>query len=303
MTFSSLISGTIPHHNKYNTRPGGIDSVDKVIQHHWATQTMAGEKTLADPNRKASVNYLVYTDGTIKGQVPEEFRPWTSGGPAADNTAITIECQNSTGAPNWEISAAAEASIVRLLADIATRRPKFNKQINRNNYRGHREFAATACPGPYLYPRLGLIAGKAQVLLGGGTVPPEPKPPTPGPAWPQIDVDGKWGGDTTGRQQDRSGTGHDRVISHQWKSVYNENVYSSQFDKTQIGSDLIRWAQRRLQALGLYGGKIDGLNGHDTIVGFQRYYGTPQDGKIDAVSTVVKAMQTELNTKNTFLGL
>jgi hypothetical protein len=291
MTFSSLISGTIPHHNKYNTRPGGIDSVDKVIQHHWATQTLAGEKTLADPNRKASVNYLVYTDGTIKGQVPEEFRPWTSGGPAADNTAITIECQNSTGAPNYEISAAAEASIVRLLADIATRRPKFNGTINRSNYKGHREFAATACPGPYLFPRLGLIAGKAAVLLGGGTIPVDkPLPPvTPPPAPSGLVVDGQWGGATTRRLQEVLGTPVDGVISHQWKSSANENIYSAQFDKTKTGSTVARAMQSRL------GVGADGLFGSDSVKALQRHYGTPVDGIISPTSTVVKAMQTALN--------
>lgn len=162
------------------------------------------------------------------------------------------------------------------------------------------------CPGD---ARIDQIFDVIAPRLFGGTPTPPPvvpvdKPVTPpAPAWPQIDEDGKWGGDTTGRQQDRSGTGHDRVISNQWRSQYNENIYSAEFNKSLIGSDLIRWAQRRLQALGLYGGKIDGLDGHDTNVGFQRYYGTPQDGIISPVSTVVKAMQHELNTKNTFLGL
>jgi len=163
------------------------------------------------------------------------------------------------------------------------------------------------CP---VEPIIDQIYDRVVPALTGGSVPPTPVPPTPtpptptpGPSWPQIKEDGQWGGDTTGRQQDRSGTGKDRVISHQWKSQYNENIYSAQFDKTQTGSDLMRWCQRRLAALGLYGGKIDGLDGHDTNVGFQRYYGTPQDGIIDPISTVVRAMQHELNTKNTFLGL
>src|SRR5450830_488497 len=137
MTFSSLISGTIPNHGKYNARPG---KVTRVIQHHWAGTT-GGIERLSNPTQKALATYLVLSDGRILGQVPEEFRPWTSGGATADNPSITIECQNSTGAPDYKVSDAAFNSIVRLLADIATRHG-FGS-LTPTNYRGHREFAAT----------------------------------------------------------------------------------------------------------------------------------------------------------------
>lgn len=166
------------------------------------------------------------------------------------------------------------------------------------------------CP---VEPVIDQIIDRVYPALNGGVViiPPivivdNPLPPVVEPpklSTPQIDEDGQWGGDTTGRMQDRSGTGRDRVISNQYKSKYNENIYSAEFNKTLKGSALGRWIQTRLQALGLYGGPIDGLLGHDSIVGLQRYYGTPQDGIISPSSTVVRAAQHELNTKNTFLGL
>lgn len=171
MTFSPLISGTIPSHGKYNSRPGGIT---RVIQHHWADTTLGGQAALENPNTKKSVNYLVHTDGVILGQVPEEFRPWTSGGAVADNPSITIECQNSTGGPEWAVSGAAIDSIARLIADIAARRG-FGS-LNRTNYRGHREFAATACPGPYLWPRLQPIAAAANALRAVPVNIPAPAP-------------------------------------------------------------------------------------------------------------------------------
>jgi len=160
MTFSSLISGTIPHHDKYNRRPV---KVTRVIQHHWADITMGGEESLASPRRRASVNYLIHNDGKILGQVPEEFRPWTSSSSLADNPSITIEVQNETAGPEWRVSSAAQHSIAMLIADIA-RRKGFGS-LNRTNYRGHREFASTACPGPYLYPRLQLICDMANNLV------------------------------------------------------------------------------------------------------------------------------------------
>lgn len=149
MTFSALISGTVPHHNKFNTRPG---KVTRVIQHHWASNNSSGESALTSPSTKKSVTYLVRNDGIILGQVPEEYRPWTSGSSLADNPAITIEVQNETNGPEWKVSDAAIASIIRLLADIA-KRHSFGT-VTVNNYKGHRDFSATACPGPYLYPRL-----------------------------------------------------------------------------------------------------------------------------------------------------
>jgi hypothetical protein len=195
MTFSSLISGTIPSHSKYNIRPG---KVTRIIQHHWGG-TSGGIERLSNPLQKASATYLVLSTGQILGQVPEEFRPWTSGGPAADNPSITIECQNSTGAPDYKVSDAALNSIERLIADIA-KRHGFGA-LTRTNYRGHREFAATACPGPYLYPRLQAICDAAN-----GTQPAPTPTPTPTPVSRpnctqfqsaiRTGVDNSWGSDT-----------------------------------------------------------------------------------------------------------
>ena len=189
MTFSSLISGTIPNHGKYNSRPG---KVTRVIQHHWGG-VAGGIERLSNPTQKASATYLVLSDGRILGQVPEEFRPWTSGGATADNPSITIECQNSTGAPDYKVSDAAVNAIEHLLADVAARHG-FGS-LTPTNYRGHREFAATACPGPYLWPRLQSIRDAANALRGstilvgshGGVpvpvhIPAPPAIPAPPPA-------------------------------------------------------------------------------------------------------------------------
>lgn len=169
MTFSTLISGVIPSHDKYNTRPG---KVTRVIQHHWADITMGGLNSLASANRRASVNYLVLNTGMLLGQVPEEFRPWTSSSSMADNPSITIECQNSTVGPDWKVSNAALGSLEHLVADIA-KRHAFGT-VTRTNYRGHREFASTACPGPYLYPRLQSICDAANRINSNPVPSPVP---------------------------------------------------------------------------------------------------------------------------------
>ena len=149
MTFSALISGTVPHHGKYSSRSGV--KVSRIILHHWAG-VYGGDTRLTNPNQAVSANYIVYSDGRIVGQVPEEYRAWTSGGWDYDAPSITIECQNSSVGGDWPVSAAAFNALIRLYADIASRYG-FNKN-SPATLRGHREFVATACPGPYLWARL-----------------------------------------------------------------------------------------------------------------------------------------------------
>jgi hypothetical protein len=123
---------------------------------------------------QASCTYVITTDGRILGHVPEEFRPWTSGSFEADGDAITIEVQNTGGQANgndsdpasWPISAAAYNSIIALLADVARRYGWGG--INASNYRGHREFSSTACPGGYLWSRMNNTRAAAQALFSGG---------------------------------------------------------------------------------------------------------------------------------------
>jgi hypothetical protein len=172
MTFSPLISGTVPNNGKYSSRQGR--SVAKVVQHHWAG-TGGGIERMSGPDQ-ASTTYLILTDGRILGHVPEEFRPWTSGSFEADSDAITIEVQNTGGQVNgndsdpssWPISAAAHNSIIELLADVAQRYGWGG--ISDSNYRGHREFSSTACPGGYLWNRMADTRAAAQALFSGGGI-------------------------------------------------------------------------------------------------------------------------------------
>lgn len=169
MTVSALAVGSIPHHKKFNTRDG--TTITRVIPHHWAG-TSGGDVTLADPKREASANYLIFTDGTIKSQVPEEYRAWTTGSWAVDACSITVEIQNSTNGPEWRVSDKAIAALVNLIADIA-RRYKWGS-VPAWRVRGHREFVATACPGPYLFPKLGNIAASADAKLKAPAKPSKP---------------------------------------------------------------------------------------------------------------------------------
>lgn len=184
MTFSALISRTVPHHDKYSSRQGS--PIVRLIQHHHAATGLAGVERLTDPNAQASATYIVLTSGEILGQVPEEFRPWTSSSFEADGGAITIEVQNVGAQVNgndddpssWKISDAALNSCIKLLADVAKR---YNwGGISEGNYQGHRQWFQTACPGGYIWARMSQIRATAQALYSKGTVAVSATPPVAG---------------------------------------------------------------------------------------------------------------------------
>lgn len=181
MTFSELTNREIPAiskkgHKKWSSRGGS--KIHGVIVHHWAGIN-GGIERLTTSEAKASVNYFILSTGEIIGSVSEKFRAWTSGSYEADRNRITIEVQNSTLGPDWKVSPAAVTSLKRLLADIHKR---YNLTPSADSIKGHRDFAATACPGPFLYPLLPGIRSDVVGLLGETAQArpvPAPKPAQP----------------------------------------------------------------------------------------------------------------------------
>lgn len=172
MTYSPLTNSTAEHHGKYSSRFG--TPIQRVIVHHWAG-VRGGDTRLTDPNQEVSTNYILYSDGTLVSQVPEEFRAWTSGSPAADNNAITVETQNVEVGGDWAVSEESINKLTQLIADVANRYGWGG--VGDGNVIGHRDVYATACPGPMLYGRLPDIRVNANAMVHGGNVPaPVPAP-------------------------------------------------------------------------------------------------------------------------------
>ncbi|MCO5476564.1 hypothetical protein IGJ28_002317 [Enterococcus sp. AZ091] len=111
----------------------------------------------------------------------------------------------------------------------------------------------------------------------------------------KLAIDDQWGPLVTLRLQEYYNTARDKVISHQYKQKYNQNIYSAEFDPTLIGSDVIRAIQMGLKAKGYYSGVIDGLCGEATIKAMQKALGITVDGIISPVSDMVKALQRASN--------
>jgi LysM repeat protein len=128
--------------------------------------------------RNASSNYGIGSDGRIGLYCHEKDRSWCSSNRENDHRAITIEVANDGGAETgWHISDTAMDSLIKLCADIC-KRNGINKLVwsdkksdrvghkNGVNMTCHRDFAAKACPGDYIYSKEGYIAAEVNKLLG-----------------------------------------------------------------------------------------------------------------------------------------
>ena len=178
MSNSTLISYTKLSPNKNSPRNHKIDT---ITIHHMAAVNATIEACgagFAQSSRQASANYGIGSDGRIALYVDEADRSWASSNGANDHRAVTIEVANSGGDPNWPVSDKAYAALIELCADICRRNgiarlvwasSKSDRVNHKNgaNMTVHQDFAATACPGPYLLGRMADIAAQVNARLAG----------------------------------------------------------------------------------------------------------------------------------------
>ncbi len=146
-------------------------AIDTVTIHHAACVGASAAdigRLFQDAKRRASCNYAIGDRGEIALVVPESKAALTSSNRENDDRAVTIEVANSGGAPDWPVSEAAFSSLVALCADVCRRNgidalrwrgdSRLAGNVEKQNMTVHRWFAATACPGDYLYNNMGEIA-------------------------------------------------------------------------------------------------------------------------------------------------
>ena len=151
------------------TRMTGKQNTAIVIHHAAGCLSVEQFGTIMQ-SRQASANYAIGTDGRIGQYVPEKDRAWTTGSALIDNHAVTIECANSTLAPDWKVSDIVLRRCIDLCIDICKR-----NGIARINYTGdktgnlqmHRWWQATLCPGNYLADLFPYIAQEINKGLEG----------------------------------------------------------------------------------------------------------------------------------------
>ena len=145
-------------------------AIDTITIHCYAAQASVREMGawFAKTSTQASANYGIGSDGQVGLFVPEADRSWCSSSRENDHRAITIECACEPVAPN-AVNDKVYATLIDLCVDIcqrngikklvwSTKQNDRMKHLNGCNMTVHRDYAAKACPGDYLYVRMGQIA-------------------------------------------------------------------------------------------------------------------------------------------------
>lgn len=171
-----------PNHSGQRTH-----SIDRITPHcvvgQLSCESICG--CFTSPEREASCNYGIGTDGRISLCVEEKNRSWCSSSNANDQQAVTIECSSDKTAP-YAMTDAVYAALIDLCTDICKRNGKskllwfgdknktlaYEPKADEMIITVHRWFANKSCPGDWLYNRLGDLAAKVTSRLGGGSQQP-----------------------------------------------------------------------------------------------------------------------------------
>lgn len=162
-------------------------AIKKITIHHMAGNLSVETcgNVFSNPQREASSNYGVGTDGRVGLYVEECNRAWTSSNYENDNQSVTIEVANDEVGGNWHVSDIALNKLIELCVDICRRNgiSKLSFTGDKNgNLTMHRYFANTNCPGPYLESKFNYIANEVNKILNcstGQSVDPIIKPEKP----------------------------------------------------------------------------------------------------------------------------
>ena len=173
MSNSPLVSYIKISPNKTVPRNHAIDT----ITIHCVVGQLSVEQignVFAPASVQASSNYGIGFNGRIGMYVEEKDRSWCSSNRDNDHRAITIECACDLNHP-YAINDAVYNSLINLCVDICQRNGikelkwKADKsligKVEEQNMTVHRWFANKACPGDYIYNRLGEIAFKVNQKL------------------------------------------------------------------------------------------------------------------------------------------
>lgn len=187
-TNSSLVAYTklSPNHSGQRTH-----SIDRITPHCVVGQATAERicDCFISPDRQASCNYGIGTDGRVSLCVEEKNRSWCSSSRENDQRAITIECASDTSAP-YAMNSKVYESLVKLCTDICQRNGKkkllwladktktlnYTPKADEMVLTVHRWFANKSCPGDWLYSRLSDLAAKVTAALGSTPMEADPAP-------------------------------------------------------------------------------------------------------------------------------
>ena len=148
-------------------------TIDRITPHCVVGQSSVeslGER-FQNKTKEISANYGIGYDGRVGLYVDEDKRSWCSSSNANDQRAVTIECASDKTHP-YKMNDAVYRKLIELCVDICKRNGKkkllwFADKTKTLNYAPksdemvitvHRWFDNKACPGDWLYSRLGELA-------------------------------------------------------------------------------------------------------------------------------------------------
>ena len=168
-----------PNHSGQRTH-----SIDRITPHCVVGQLSAESicGCFISPDRQASCNYGIGSDGRVSMCVEEKNRSWCTSNRANDQRAITIECASDKTHP-YAFRDAVYTSLINLCIDICKRNGKskllwpgskeaceaYNPKADEMILTAHRFYANKSCPGDWLYSRYGDLASKVTAALNATT--------------------------------------------------------------------------------------------------------------------------------------
>lgn len=187
-----------PNHSGQRTH-----SIDRITPHcvvgQLSTESICG--CFISPDRQASCNYGIGSDGRVSLCVEEKNRSWCTSSRENDQRAITIECASDSKHP-YAFRDAVYTSLINLCIDICKRNGKkmllwLGDKEKTLNYipksdemvlTVHRWYANKSCPGDWMYARMGDLASKVTAALNADTKPTDTTPIETENNTPAVDV-------------------------------------------------------------------------------------------------------------------
>ena len=278
--YTYITKFTSPNQNARNRKIAGITC------HWWGTPTGQNPEGivswLCDKRAGTSAHYVV-SENTVWCIVDPDRRAWHAGNSKANHDQIGIELD-----PNMSRRAATEKTAAALIADL--RSVYGNLPLS-----PHRRWTSTECPGNWDLGRLDRLArGVKPGVSGGGTSAPKPSKPASKPAKGKVEVDGRWGRETSKAVQKILGVKQDgrmgpdtykALQKHLGGSVIDGLIENQSYRPTELGN-----------GIGPHGWEFTGRGskGSATIRRLQRHVGVNADGILFEGTT--RAVQRAINS-------
>lgn len=285
--------------SKHFTKGRGGKKVDKVIVHYNAGNLTIGGCYSVWQGREASAHYQVEDGGRIGQLVWDADTAWHCGVFTQNQRSIGIEHANRA---DGTISEKCLDNGAHLVAAICKHyglgRPEWLKNVFPHKY-----FKATSCPGQIYGSQKDAYIKRAQewydAMTGEGSAPSAGGSGSASGSSKALTVDGYWGSSTTRRLQEVLGAPYkDGEVSRQNPAHKSKMPACTSGWEWGLGdgsgSQTIKLVQARV------GAAQDGIMGPGTANALIRHYqsetGAIADGRLDAASPTVKAMQRHLNS-------